>query len=343
MSAVPARRRLLTAIAAMAALSLAPPASAGDAPAALEIAELRYQGWAATVTPPELAEELGYLAPLKLKWIGNTISGPQDIQAAVTGDVDFGGAFNGAIAKLVAAHARIKAVIAYYGADKDNATGLYVLDDSPIKSAHDLIGKKIGMNTLAAYQEYLLTDYLLRQGLSRDEIKDTTLVAAPPINLALLLRAKQLDATFLQDIARDKAVEQGGIRALTTDFGDYGALSLASYVLTDRFIEEKPNAARKFVEATAQAIEWARATPRDEVLERLRKIVRDRHRNEDTSVIDHWKSYGVAGRGGLIADREFATYVDWYVQVGQLRPGQVKPADLYTNRFNPFRSETASR
>jgi hypothetical protein len=64
--------------------------------------ELRYQGSVGSVSFPELAEDLGYLAPIKLKSIGNAISGPQDIQSAVTGDVDFGGAFNGAIVKLKA-------------------------------------------------------------------------------------------------------------------------------------------------------------------------------------------------------------------------------------------------
>jgi len=68
----------------------------------LNLTELRYQGWVGQVTFPELAEDLGYLAPVKLKWIGNTISGPQDIQTVVTGDIDFGGAFNGAVAKLLA-------------------------------------------------------------------------------------------------------------------------------------------------------------------------------------------------------------------------------------------------
>src|SRR5206468_11798347 len=84
---------------------------------ALEKTEVRYQGWAGQVTFPELAEDLGYLAPLKLKWIGNTISGPQDIQAVVTGDIDVGGAFYGAILKLIAAKAPIKAVVGYYGSD----------------------------------------------------------------------------------------------------------------------------------------------------------------------------------------------------------------------------------
>ena len=37
---------------------------------------------------------------IKLDWVGNTISGPQDIQSAATGQTDFGGAFAGAVAKL---------------------------------------------------------------------------------------------------------------------------------------------------------------------------------------------------------------------------------------------------
>jgi ABC-type nitrate/sulfonate/bicarbonate transport system substrate-binding protein len=153
-----------------------------------EVSELRYQGWASQVLLPELAEDLGYLAPIKLKWVGNTISGPQDIQSAVTGDTDFGGAFNGSIVKLIAARAPLKAVIAYYGADRDTYTGLYVLDDNPITTPHDLLGKKVEMNTLGAYQEYLLTDYLIRAGFTRDDVKQVTLVAAPPMNLAQMLR-----------------------------------------------------------------------------------------------------------------------------------------------------------
>jgi ABC-type nitrate/sulfonate/bicarbonate transport system substrate-binding protein len=262
-----------------------------------EVSELRYQGWASQVLLPELAENLGYVAPIKLKWVGNTISGPQDIQSAVTGDTDFGGAFNGSIVKLIAARAPLKAVIAYYGADRDTYTGLYVLEDKPITTPHDLLGKKVGMNTLGAYQEYLLTDYLIRAGFTRADVKQVTLVAAPPMNLAQMLRQKQVDATFLADIARDKAVEQGGVHALMTDFGTYGAFSLASYVLTDKFIKEKPNAAHKFVEAIAKAIEWARVTPRDEVITRMRKITAARQRNENPAIVDYWKSIAVADKG----------------------------------------------
>src|SRR5262245_47454630 len=68
-----------------------------------ETIELRYQGNNGTVMPVELAEDLGYLAPIRLNFVGSTVSGPASVQAVVTGDTDFGGAFNGAIIKLVAA------------------------------------------------------------------------------------------------------------------------------------------------------------------------------------------------------------------------------------------------
>src|SRR6478609_4837368 len=116
--------------------------------AAFETLELRYQGFAGIVTYPELAEDLGFLAPIKLNYVGNTISGPQDIQSVVTGDTDYGGAFNGAVIKLLAAKAPIKAVVGYYGTDENTFAGYYVLADSPIKTARDLIGKKVAVNTL---------------------------------------------------------------------------------------------------------------------------------------------------------------------------------------------------
>jgi len=132
----------------------------------LEKTEIRYQGWAGQVTFTELAEDLGYLAPLKLKWVGNTISGPQDIQTVVTGDIDIGGAFYGAIIKLIAAKAPIRAVVGYYGSDDNTYNGYFVKEDSPIKTARDLIGKKVAVNTLGAHLEFVLREYLARNGLT---------------------------------------------------------------------------------------------------------------------------------------------------------------------------------
>lgn len=307
-----------------------------------EVTELRYQGGVGSVTYPELAEDLGYLAPIKLKFIGTTISGPQDIQSVVTGDTDFGGAFNGAIVKLIAAGAPITPVISYYGVDDNTWSGYYVLEDSPIKTARDLIGKKIAVNTLGAHHEFVIKEYLHREGLTPEEIEQVTLVVVPPVTGEQTLRANQVDVATLGGVLRDKAEERGGIRPLFTDKELFGTFSAGTYVLTNKFIKENPNTTRKFVEATAKAIEWARTTPPEEVRARYESIIAKRGRKEDASTIKYWKSTGVAGKGGLIEDKEFETWVDWLVKEGTIKEGEIDGKKIFTNEFNPYANEATS-
>ena len=303
---------------------------------------LRYQGWAGQVTLPELAEDLGYLGDVKLKWIGNTISGPQDIQSAATGQVDFGGAFNGAVVKLAANKAPIKAVISYYGSDKYAYNGFYVLEDSPIRSAGDLVGKKVGMNTLGAHSEAMLDIYLKRGGLSRSETGKVEPIVVPPVNAEQTLRQKQIDVAVLGGILRDKALATGGIRPLFTDYQLLGAFSAGTYVMTDRFLEQNPDTARVFVTGVGRAIEWARSTPHDEVVARMTDIVKKRGRNEDTAPLKYWRSFGVAERAGRITGKELQLWIDWLTERGDIKKGQVKAADLYTNEFNAASSSSAN-
>lgn len=303
---------------------------------------LRYQGWAGQVTLPELAEDLGFLGDVKLDWIGNTISGPQDIQSAATGQVDFGGAFNGAVVKLASHQAPIKAVISYYGVDRFEYNGFYVLRDSPIRSARDLIGKKVGVNTLGAHDEAMLDIYLQRHGLSQADIKNVEPLALPPVNTEQALRQKNIDVAVLGGILRDKALATGGIRALFTDYQLLGAFSAGTYVMTDRFLKQNPDTARTFVTGVARAIEWARDTPRAEVVARMTEIVRKRGRNEDTAPLKYWESFGVAETGGRITDKEFQLWIDWLSGRGDIPKGQIKASDLYTNAFNAYRGKAAS-
>ena len=304
-----------------------------------EVTELRYQGSASRVTIPELAEDLGYLAPLKLKWVGNTISGPQDIQAAASGDVDFGGAFTGSIVNLIRAKAPIRMVVFTSGLNEKNCTGYYVLDDSTVKKGRDLIGRKIAVNTVGAHHEFMIREYLRREGLSREEIKDVSLVVVPPLNGEQTLRQKQVDVTALGTILKDKALERGGIRPLFTDYGLFGEFSTWGFVMTEKFIRKNPKATRKFVEATAKTIEWVRSRPREEVIARFQKIISKRGRNENGEPLKYWQSTGVAGKGGLIAEKEVQIWIDWLVRDGQLKEGEVKAADVYTNEFNPYLAE----
>jgi ABC-type nitrate/sulfonate/bicarbonate transport system substrate-binding protein len=304
---------------------------------ALEKTEIRYQGWAGQVTFTELAEDLGYLAPLKLKWVGNTISGPQDTQTVVTGDVDIGGAFYGAIIKLIAARAPIRAVVGYYGSDDNTYNGYFVKEDSPIKTARDLIGRKVAVNSLGAHLEFVLREYLARNGLSPGEAKQVTLVAIPPVAGEQALRQGSVDVTTLSGVLRDKALERGGLRRLFADTDLFGNFTGGSYVLREKFIKDNPSASHKLIEGISRAIAWAQATPPEEVRARFERIIAERKRNEDASPIKYWKSTGVAAKGGLIGDAEVQVWIDWLVKDGLLKPDQLKPSDIYTNEFNFYR------
>jgi ABC-type nitrate/sulfonate/bicarbonate transport system substrate-binding protein len=297
-------------------------------------ATLRYQGSVGQVTPAELAADLGYLPGIKLKWVGNTISGPQDIQSAATGQTDFGGAFNGAVTKLVAAGAPITAVISYYGVDKDAYNGFFVPQDSPIHGARDLIGKKVGMNTLGAHSEAILDIYLQRAGLSAADIKKVEPLVVPPITTEQSLRAKQIDVGVLSGIFRDKALAAGGLRRLFSDEDLLGDFSAGTYVFRKDFIAKNPGTVKTFVTGVGKALDWSRSTPHDQVVARFTDIIKRRGRNENTATLKYFHSYGVAGHGGVIQEKEFTTWINWLEEVGQLAKGKVTAAQIYTNKFN---------
>ena len=334
LTTVPYTRRGFLGLVGTAALAAGCGSASGGS--AKKTTKLRYQGSAGSVTPPELAADLGYLGPVTLDWVGNTTSGPQDIQSAATGQTDFGGAFNGAVAKLHAAGAPITAVISYYGVDQYSYNGFYTLADSPIAGATDLFGKKVGMNTLGAHAEAVLDIYLGRNGVTGGDVKKVEPLVLPPVNTEQSLRAHQIDVGVLGGILRDKALADGGIKPLFTDFDLLGPFSAGTYVFRDDFLAKNPDTVRAFTSGVAKAIEWARTTSRPEVVDRFTKIIKARGRNEDTAALKYFKSYGIAGTGGVIADKEFTTWISWLEQQGQIPKGKVKASDVYTNKYNSF-------
>ena len=301
---------------------------------------LRYQGWAGDVGFHELAEDLGYYDKIKLEWVGDTTSGPQDIQSAATGDIEFGSAFNGAVVKLNAAGAPITSVLSSYGADAGEYTGYFVLDGSPIRSARDLIGKKVGMNTLGAHHEFLVREWLAQQGLTQDEIKQVELTVVPPVNNEAALREGQIDVAAINDIFRETAQERGGIRPLFTDRDLFGAFSYGTYVVRDDFLAKNKDAVADFVQGPARAIRWTQVTPPEEVVARFKSIIDKRGRNESDEAIGYWRSSGIPVAGAVIQEKELQTWVDWLVRNGELDEGKLTATDLYTNEFNPYANGT---
>jgi ABC-type nitrate/sulfonate/bicarbonate transport system substrate-binding protein len=335
------RRRAATALVAaalLATLTACSSASAETNDSGKTV--LKYQGSVGQVGFPELAEDLGYFSKVTLEWIGDVTGGPASIQATATGQTDFGGAFNGAIVKLRASGADITSVVGYYGSDDKTYGGYYVQEDSPINAAKDLIGKKIGINTLGAQSEFVIREWLTREGLTKDEIKKVELTVVPPVNAEQVLREGQVDVTALSFVQKDVAEARGGLRSLFSEKDLFGEFTYGSLVFRDDYIAKNPEAVKDFVQGVARAIRWAQVTPVEQVRERFTKIINERGRNESTDLIPVWKSTGIAGPGGVIAQDEISTWVDWLVREGELDKGQIAVDDLYTNEFNPYSNGT---
>ncbi|WP_433657348.1 ABC transporter substrate-binding protein [Nocardia sp. CA-128927] len=326
---------LLTSVSVLAGCGKSEPGSTADGRAVL-----RYQGATGQVSPYELAEDLGYFNKIALRWEGDTTSGPANIQAAATNQVEFGSAFNGAVVKLIAGGAKVTSVLSSYGSDEQSFTGYFVRDDSGINSARDLIGKKVAVNTLGAHHEFITREWLHQQGLSEKEIKQVELTVVPPANTEDAIRKGQIDVGALGSVFRETAVQRGGLHALYTDTALYGALNYGTYVFRNDYIAKNPEAVKDFVQGTARATRWLQLTPRDEVLARFTSIIEKRGRNENTGLVKYWRSSGLPTPGGVVAEKELQIWIDWLVRNGELKDGQLQAKDLFTNKDNPYANGT---
>ncbi|MFF2083136.1 ABC transporter substrate-binding protein [Nocardia sp. NPDC058176] len=339
------RRRPLRALAAalVAPAALAVVTACGSSEPATNAdgkAVLRYQGQTGQVTPFELADDLGYFDKISLQWEGDSTSGPANIQAAATKQLEFGSAFNGAVVKLAAGGAPVQAVLSSYGSDAKSFTGYFVREGAGVTTARDLIGKKVGVNTLGAHHEFVTREWLHQQGLSEDEIKQVQLIVVPPVNTEEALRSGQIDVGALGSVFRETAVERGGLHPLFTDKDIFGEFNYGTYVFRKDYIAQNPEAVRDFVQGTARATRWLQITPREEVVAKFTEIINKRGRNENLKLLDYWRSPGLPVPGAVIVDKEIQIWIDWLERNGELPGGKLAAADLYTNADNPYANGT---
>lgn len=330
-------------IALLLTLSLAACGSDGDGEATAagggagsETTTIRYQHTSGWVTPLELADELGYLRGLELTSTGESQGGPQDIQFVATKQIDIGSSFNGAIVKATQAGARVKPVVASYGTDRDFNVGYYVLDDAPIRSARDLIGKKVGMNILGAHYEAALDEWLAAEGLSPEEAKQVERVVLPAGYSDQAIRERLVDVVALRGIVQADALSRGGIRELFDDNELFGDATLGSLFLHPDFIEQNPNTTRTLVVGIARAIDWLQTHPREEAVALAIRNAERRDRPNDVRTLRYWRSIGVSSPGGTITFEDVDRWRGWLERTGAIPEGSVDVRALYTNEFNPF-------
>jgi len=332
------RSTVLPVVVLLAVLGLS---GCGGATAAKHTADgktvLRYQSSAGSVDVLELASALGDLPDIKLQKVGDVTGGPQMLQALVSHQVDIASSpFFGATAQLVATGAPIKAVVSTYGSSGDIYSALVTMAGSPIKTARDLLGKKVAVNTLGANSEAILDTWFAKQGLSHDQIKQITLVALPPLNTEEALRHNQIDAAVLSVGQLTVAQRRGGIATVFKDTDVVGPYNGGGAVLADEFLNQDPTAATEVATGIAKAVRYIDDHGRRQVLDVFDKWLRDNGFGDYVEAVDaNWPgNTGVPSPQAQIRDQDVALWLNWLGSRGDVDPSKIKPGDVFTNQYN---------
>ncbi|HSV41117.1 MAG TPA: ABC transporter substrate-binding protein [Nocardioidaceae bacterium] len=299
--------------------------------------EFRYQSIAGWVDTLQLADALGYLPNIELVKEGDATGGPQMLQALVSNQVDIAiSPFFGATAQLVATGAPIKAVVSTYGSSGGISSSLVVPEDSTVKSAQDLVGKKIAVNTLGANAEAVLDTWFEEEGLTPEETDQITLVVLPPLNTEAALRQGQIDAAYLSSGFLAIAQKQGGLKEVFKDTDVIGDYNGGGAVLTERFLEEYPDAAKEIATGIAKAVQYIESHEREETLAVYSEWLETNGYGDYVEAVSaNWAgSTGVPTPDASIRDEDISLWLDWLKSRGDVDSSSIEPSDVYTNEFN---------
>jgi NitT/TauT family transport system substrate-binding protein len=186
------------------------------------------------------------------------------VKALVAGDVDYLMAWGSAVRAAVTG-VPIKAVVGMA------ARPLHVLITRPeIKSAKELRGKTIGVDSVAGTVDYLSRLAARHFGLEPD--KDVTIVVTgeSPTRLAAI-KAGSIDATPIDVAFAVKAEEEGFKRLLY--LGDIIDLPLSGIAVTDKKLQTEREQVKKVVRATLRGTRFMKQN-RAETLQMLSDYLR---------------------------------------------------------------------
>jgi ABC-type nitrate/sulfonate/bicarbonate transport system substrate-binding protein len=264
------------------------------------------------------------------------------LQALLADNVDSAGSAWPAWINIVAKGGKIKALLGTIVATKSNQpgnSGLLVLQESGIHTVKDLAGKKIAVNVLGAEADYVIRQYLKQNGLSIEQVQ---LVVVPMENQEQMLRSRQVDAvawTSNGGTYFDMARERGGVREIpgTRNFDVKGENLLYAIGFREDFIQKHPDTVRRYIRAydSARRVVYAEFL-RDP--ERVRKAYAEvsKEKGGNPRLAKYYQATSWSPVFPLIVDKDIQWWIDRFTENGVLKPGEVKPSDVYTNIFNPL-------
>jgi ABC-type nitrate/sulfonate/bicarbonate transport system substrate-binding protein len=322
----------------VAALAVSLAVTAGSAAAAAsspeDVTTIRFFSNHGAIAAFEIAAALGWLKEknIRIQSVGYSESGPENLMGLSSGAIDVAGIATPPLINAISSGAKFVGVLPDIGTSKNINSKFLVLANSPIKTAADLKGKSIAVNTLGAHLDYTTREYLRTHGMHNGDVQ---LVVVPGPQLDQILRHKQTDVVAVgawQTVFAGKIAAEGGARVLFTDYDVLGDIVLGNDAMMKAFIAKHPQAVRDFVTISARAADWA-ADHLDDARKVFAQILKAR--GDNPLLASYWPGYGLR-RHALYTEHDAKFWIDVLVRDGRLKPGQFTPTDILTNDFNSF-------
>jgi NitT/TauT family transport system substrate-binding protein len=217
------------------------------------------------VAPLYLGQKKGFFAEHGLKLTMTTAQGGAAIvPGVVSGQFQFG--FSNTTSLMIARSQKVPVRAVANGAASTGAAGedfgaVVVKKDSPVKSAGDLEGRKVAVNTLKNINETAVRASVREAGGDPDGVEFVELAFD---QMPAALDKGQIDAASVVEPALATVLGQGG-RRIASPYVDVAAdLTVAMYFTSERYAQQHPDVVGKFQEAMAQSLAYADGHP-DEV------------------------------------------------------------------------------
>ena len=213
------------------------------------------------VAPIYLGKEKGFFSKRGIELTLETGQGGAAIvPGVVSGQFQFG--FSN-VTSLLIAQSRglpLKVVangVASTGKDKADYSGIVAKDDA-IKTAADLEGKQVSVNTLKNIGDSTIRASVRKAGGDPSSIKFVEL-AFPDMPAAL--QAGRVDAIWVVEPFLSTSLGQGG-RLIASNYVDAAPdLTVAVYFTSRQLIEKDPDLVKRFTEAMTESLAYADAHP----------------------------------------------------------------------------------
>lgn len=214
------------------------------------------------VAPLYLGEKKGFFSRrgLDLEMVGAQ-GGAAIVPGVVSGQFQFGFSNTTSLMIAPARGVPVKSVVngaATNGRIGADVTGVAVRKDSPVKSAKDLAGRTVAVNTLRNIGDTTIRESVRRDGGDPSEVE---FVEIPFDQMPAALDDGRVDAAWMGEPAMTIAEAQGA-RVVASPFVETDPrLTVATYFTATKLVRENPSLVKNFTEAMTESLRYASEHP----------------------------------------------------------------------------------